>query len=195
MIRRMCTIRPGFYANAWPRALNATSPSRLFKEDINVLYDGKCSLCLFEINMLARMDSKGRIRFTDIEDSDVDLSKPENGHISYEKALANIHAVRYNGDILVGLPVFKAMYSAVGLGSLFYFTKYDFLKRIADRMYALFAKYRPIVSRGKNIDALVIERNKTISQKIEQQQEDDWSVNVVCCDDRCSKIRDLRMTN
>lgn len=148
---------------------NSISP-RLFKEDLNVLYDGKCSLCLLEISMIAKMDYKGKLKFTDIEDINFDPSKPENGHISYEIALANIHAVTASGEILVGIPVFSAMYSAVGMGFLFAFTKYTFFKNIMDRAYSVFAKYRTFLSRGRDMNSIIEERNLLIMQKLKDQQ-------------------------
>lgn len=152
------------------RPYSANSPvvvsrNRLFREEINVLYDGKCSLCVFEINMIAKMDTKGRVKFTDIEDAEFDPTKPENANISYETAIANIHAVTSNGDILVGVPVFKAMYNAVGLGFLFAFTRFEILCKITDALYSVFAKYRTILSRGEDMTSLIAARNKIIMEK------------------------------
>lgn len=56
---------------------------RLFPEEINVLYDGKCILCSKEINFLARSDLKGRIKFTDLENDEYDPQNPANGGIDY----------------------------------------------------------------------------------------------------------------
>ena len=48
--------------------------------EMNILYDSKCFLCLHEINFLARMDTKGKLMFTDIEDPLFDSTIPQNGY-------------------------------------------------------------------------------------------------------------------
>ena len=47
--------------------------------ELNILYDGKCFLCLHEIKFLARLDKRGKLKFTDIEDPFFDPIQPENG--------------------------------------------------------------------------------------------------------------------
>lgn len=174
----------GPHLTVLPRALSASS--RLFKEDLNVLYDSKCSLCLFEISMIAKLDSNMRIKFTDIEDDKYEPSNPENGNISYEQAMTSMHAVKSNGDIIVGVPVFQEMYSTVGLGFLFAFTKYAFLRKLASHAYDLFAAYRTQVTRGRSVSQLVAERNEKISEKLRVQ-----SMAGNCEGDRCGIMKNM----
>ena len=50
---------------------------RLFNEDINLIYDGKCNLCLHEVNFLKSRDKYKRIKFTDIESESYNADLPE----------------------------------------------------------------------------------------------------------------------
>ena len=60
---------------------NTADSKRLFKEDINMLYDSKCNLCLMEVRYLYKKDVAGKIKFTDLEDPKYNPS----GKISYYK--------------------------------------------------------------------------------------------------------------
>ena len=107
------------YAGTYPLA-------PLFEQELNVLYDGKCALCMAEINFLKRKDNgqdTPRLRFTDIEAPSYDPACPSNGGVDYETGLTAIHAVTKEGALLRGVPVFAAAYHHVGLGWLFTFTK------------------------------------------------------------------------
>ena len=55
---------------------------KLRKEELNILYDSKCSLCIHEINFLARRDLHGKLLFTDLEDLNYDPKLPENGKVN-----------------------------------------------------------------------------------------------------------------
>ena len=143
-----------------------TYPSKgLFREEMNVLFDGKCALCAAEINFLRKRDTArstgSRLLFTDIEGPDYDNSDPRNGSgaVSYEAGMKAIHAVRSDGIIIKGVPVFAAAYEEVGLGWIFAFTKYPAVAPIAARVYDFWAYYRTDLTRGKSIQALVEERN------------------------------------
>ena len=76
--------------------------SPLFPESLNLLYDGKCSVCQWEVENLMSLGGKGRIAFTDIESPDFDPTDPKNGGVSYEAAMGKITAVTRDGDVLVG---------------------------------------------------------------------------------------------
>ncbi len=70
-------------------ALKATAmpPSEMKDEatknwQINLLYDGKCSLCMKEVSFLQKRDMENAILFTDLNDPEY---KPqENGGVDYE---------------------------------------------------------------------------------------------------------------
>jgi hypothetical protein len=50
---------------------------KLFDEEINVLYDGKCNLCVNEVAFLKSQDTHHRIKFTDVECERYDCTLPQ----------------------------------------------------------------------------------------------------------------------
>lgn len=144
---------------------------RLFPEEINIIYDSKCKICQMEIQFLSRRDIKRatsskhehpKLKITDIEDVSYDPNNPMNGGITYEKGMAAIHAVKSDGKIIQGIPVFQEAYDRVGLGWLFTFTNIPVLNNIAEIGYIMFAKYRTYFTRGGvSLDELV----KTYEEK------------------------------
>lgn len=112
---------------------------------VEVLYDGDCPLCLREINLLRWMDGKKRIRFTDIAAED--FSTDEFG-IDMETLMAEIHgrlppdAEHPNGKIIIGVEVFRHLYSAVGFGWIVGVTRLPIISHGLDLGYRFFAKYR-----------------------------------------------------
>jgi len=97
-----------------PRA--SASSARIFPEDLNLIYDSKCGVCQWEVDFLRSRDSEGRLTYTDLESEDFEENVPRNGYLDYETALASFHAVKADGTLLKGMPVFQAAYAAVGLG-------------------------------------------------------------------------------
>ena len=47
-------------------ALRAQAP--LMASKLNLIYDGKCSVCQWEMNNLISLGAEGKITFTDLED-------------------------------------------------------------------------------------------------------------------------------
>lgn len=112
---------------------------------VEVFYDGDCPLCLREINMLRWMDGKKRIRFTDI--AAADFSASELG-IDMDTLMAEIHGrlpadeKNPGGRIIIGVEVFRQLYSAVGFGWIVWITRLPIVSQILDLGYRFFAKYR-----------------------------------------------------
>lgn len=160
-------------------ALSGTSfPSktqRLFDEDINIIYDGRCNVCKLEIDFLSRRDTtkinigQPRLKMTDLEDS-YDPSDPANGGIDYGTGMAAIHAVTAEGKVVKGVPVFALAYEKVGLGWVFRITKWPVVRKIVDVAYVIFAKYRTNLTRGASIDVLVreYEQKRALEQKMQE---------------------------
>ena len=142
------------------RGISSFASKRLFPENLNVLYDSKCSLCQMEVRFLQRKDTSQRIRFTDIEAADFDESDPRNGKISYEEAMRRLHAVRSDGEVLQGTEVIRAMYSEVNLGWLYAFTKLPLIGTLVDRAYYLWAEYRTTITRGESLSS-IFDRRRT----------------------------------
>ena len=78
--------------------------------------------------------------------------------MSYESAMARIHAVTSSGEVLDGMEVFAACYEQVGWGALFAFTRLPVVGPLVELGYSLFAKVRTQVTRGASLEALVARR-------------------------------------
>ena len=81
----------------------------------------------------------GRLGFQDINDAGFD---PALYGKTFAELMAEIHGVYPDGRITKGMSVFRATYSAVGLGWLLAPTGWPLLKPLFDLLYRLFAKYR-----------------------------------------------------
>jgi predicted DCC family thiol-disulfide oxidoreductase YuxK len=138
---------------------SATTSDRLFLEEVNVIYDGKCGVCKLEIDWLSGRDNimnsatgTPKLKMTDSESDDYDPSDPANGNVSYAEALANIHAVTSDGKVIKGVEVFALEYQQVGLGHM---SKWPGIGPLAQFAYEIFAKYRTVLTRGESIDSLL----------------------------------------
>lgn len=160
----------GVYKRIVKRSFCSTSNIRLFKEQINVLYDSKCNLCLMEISFLMKKDKEDKILFTDLE-SEYNENDPKNGDVSYEQAMQSMHAVKFNGEVISGVKVFKELYEVIGLGYLYSFITLPIVGPLVDRIYKYWAKYRTNLTRGISIDDLVRQRNARFQQKMDEKGE------------------------
>jgi len=144
-----------------------------------------------EIDFLRRRDERlasesnasPRLKFTDIEGEEVDYDPMDksNGGVTYAQGMASIHAVRADGKVLNGVPVFRAAYREVELGWLFEVTKLPVMKQIFNMGYDLFAKYRTNVTRGKNLESLIeiYEEKKELEMKQKNAENCD-STTMIC---------------
>lgn len=113
-----------------------------------MLYDGDCPLCMREVNMLRRRDAaQNRIDFVDIASPDYDPSA--NSGITFEQAMGQIHAIEADGTVIKNIDVFKRLYEVVGLGWVYGFTSIEPLRKAADALYDVWARYRlPLTGRA-----------------------------------------------
>ncbi len=83
---------------------------------IELLYDGKCPLCLGEVSFLRRKDAgRGIVSFVDIADSNY---QPKlHGSIDFATAMGRIHAVLPDGTTLQNVAVFRRVYEELDMGS------------------------------------------------------------------------------
>lgn len=132
--------------------------------DVKMLFDGECPLCMREVNMLKRRDADaGRIAFVDIASSEYQAA--ENAGISYEKAMGEIHAILPSGEVVKNVNVFKRLYEAVGLGWVYGFTKYEPLRKAADAVYSVWARFRLQLTGRSDLKTILAEKNaKTCRQ-------------------------------
>ena len=120
-----------------PLAFFMLNPAQTY--DIEVFFDGGCPLCKREVAMLRRWDRQARIRFTDI---DAEGFQPESYGKSLAELMAQMHARLPDGNWIVGVEVFRRLYSATGLGWLVALTRLPILSHSLDAAYWLFAKNR-----------------------------------------------------
>ena len=107
---------------------------------VEVFYDGDCPLCAKEIRMLRWMDRKRQqIRFTDISDAGFD---PQSCGKSMKELMDEIHGRLPDGSTIVGVEVFRRLYSAVGFRWIVALSRIPGISHLLDVMYQYFAKYR-----------------------------------------------------
>ncbi|MCA9055698.1 MAG: DUF393 domain-containing protein, partial [Planctomycetaceae bacterium] len=120
----------------------APLPSRECKEDraysIEVFYDGDCPLCLREIQLLRKLDLRGKIRFSNIAASDFELPPGR----TWDELMAEIHGRLPDGDWLTGVEVFRRLYGAVTCDCLMAPTRLPGISHLLDWGYRLFARNR-----------------------------------------------------
>jgi predicted DCC family thiol-disulfide oxidoreductase YuxK len=106
---------------------------------LTLLYDGACPVCNLEMDNLKARNTAGQLIF-------VDISVPFFDTTPYGATLAQmnglIHAVRADGQLVVGVEVFRLAYGAVGLGHLTVATGWPVLRPAFDAAYAVFARNR-----------------------------------------------------
>ena len=119
---------------------------------LTLLYDGACPLCLREVKFLKRRDLHGKLSFVDIDRLAYDPAEWQG--ISYRDAMARIHAIRADGEILKDVAVFREAYRCVGLGWIYAPTEWPFIGLLIDRIYALWASQRLRITGRANLDEL-----------------------------------------
>mmetsp|Transcript_25340 Transcript_25340/g.59313 ORF Transcript_25340/g.59313 Transcript_25340/m.59313 type:complete len:282 (+) Transcript_25340:222-1067(+) len=133
---------------------------RLFSEEINVLYDSKCNVCKLEMDWLVSRDvrlngsDRPRLKLTDLED-DYDATDPSNGGIDYATGMAAIYAVKHDGTVYKGVPVFEMAYDQVGLGWIWRINRVPAVNRFLEWGYEIFARNRTRITRGTPLEELL----------------------------------------
>jgi predicted DCC family thiol-disulfide oxidoreductase YuxK len=107
--------------------------------DVEVFHDGDCPLCMREIRMLQRRDTRGRIRFTDIAAPGFD---PAAYGTDRATLMARIHGRLPDGTWIEGVEVFRRLYAAIGLGWLVGVTRLPGVAQVTELGYRLFARNR-----------------------------------------------------
>ena len=106
---------------------------------VEVFFDGDCPLCCREIKLLRRLDRQQRIRFTDIA---ADGFVPSVHGKSMTELMNEIHGRLPDGQWIIGVEVFRRLYSAVGLSPIVWITRLPLISHGLDLGYRLFAKHR-----------------------------------------------------
>lgn len=146
--------QPTLAAASSPTPGSAPTDALLRTLAFEVFYDGDCPLCVREINLLRRMDKQDRILFTDIAAKGFDAAAYGKDH---ETLMAEIHGrVPSEGGArlnwVVGVDVFRHLYSIVGFGWAVKATKLPGVRQLMDVGYRFFAKYRLPLT-GRKCDA------------------------------------------
>jgi predicted DCC family thiol-disulfide oxidoreductase YuxK len=128
-----------------------------------MLYDGECALCMKEVDFLRKRaaSSGDKIDFVDI--ASPDFSAEQNAGIEYETAMAKIHALKPDGQVLTGIAVFRELYEAVGLGWVYGFTANAGVERAANAVYDAWARYRTQITGRKSMDAIFEARRRRLA--------------------------------
>lgn len=114
------------------------------KPDFILFYDGACPICINEVRGLMRMNKQRKLAFQDINAASF---KPEEFQLSHAELMAEIHGLKASGELIKGMPVFREIYSAVGLGWLLAPTAWPVLKPVFDYLYQVFARNRSKLGR------------------------------------------------
>lgn len=106
---------------------------------VEVFFDGDCPLCTKEIDFVRRLDTKSRVRFTDIAAPGFDAASIGR---TQDDLMARIQGRAADGSFIEGVEVFRQMYAAVGLSPIVALTRLPGITQLLDVGYRWFAKNR-----------------------------------------------------
>ena len=104
-----------------------------------VFFDGDCPLCRREIDWVRKKDRQRRIQFIDIASPDFRAS---NWGKSYPELMAQLHGMTPDGRWVLGVEVFRRLYTAAGFGWLVAPTRLPLIRNGFDWGYRFFARHR-----------------------------------------------------
>ncbi len=126
---------------------------------IELLYDGECPLCLREVNFLRDKDQgRGLVHFVDI--AQPDYRPQDHGGVSFEDAMARIHAVRSDGTVITNVAVFREVYEVLGIGWLYAPTRWPLIGPLVDRIYDFWADRRLAWTGRPSLAEILAQREK-----------------------------------
>ncbi|XP_060079398.1 uncharacterized protein LOC132558806 [Ylistrum balloti] len=104
-----------------------------------VLYDGKCPLCVKEVDLLRKFN-RGSVNFFDITKGN--YNPADHQGIQYEDAMGALHVISPDKKLYVGMDGTRELYRAVGFGWVVAWTELPGIKWVADSAYRWFALNR-----------------------------------------------------
>ena len=129
---------------------------------IKLLYDGKCPLCVREVNFLTKKDAgRGIVKFVDIADPNYDPQA--NGGVDFKTAMGVIHAVLPDGSVIKNVEVFRQVYERLGMGWVYAITKIPVVGKVADWLYGVWANWRLKITGRPEIETIIAERQRKLS--------------------------------
>ena len=166
-----------FHINRMPRLIQSrlrSIPLRVSRdEQINLLYDSHCPICMMEVEFLRKRDLNERIRFTDLQSPD--YNPKDHGGVKFEDGMRKIRAILPGDRIVTGIEVFRETYKAIGLGWMFALTSFPIIGNMADALYDVWAENRlRLTGRGDLADIL-----KDRSDKLKEAEPID-------CEEECA---------
>jgi predicted DCC family thiol-disulfide oxidoreductase YuxK len=106
---------------------------------VTLYFDGDCPLCIKEITFLKSLTPPKTVEYIDIADKSISFSAHGK---DCSTLMAEIHAKDSQGNWLIGMEAFRAVYEHTPYHRLFSMTKLPILKQIFDAAYLLFARNR-----------------------------------------------------
>ncbi|MBD2652972.1 thiol-disulfide oxidoreductase DCC family protein [Synechocystis sp. FACHB-383] len=126
---------------------------------IELLYDGECPLCLREVNFLRSKDrGRGLVNFVDI--AQPDYNPQDHGDVSFEDAMARIHAVKADGTVIKNVAVFREVYQVLGIGWLYAPTRWPIIGPLVDKIYDFWADRRLSWTGRPSLAEILAQREK-----------------------------------
>ncbi|MEE4173706.1 MAG: DUF393 domain-containing protein [Xanthomonadales bacterium] len=108
---------------------------------VTVWYDGACPLCLREIGLMRRLDTRDAIDFIDVHEG-------RGCPLDPEVLLARFHAREGQGSLVSGAAAFAAMWRAIPLlRPLGLLARNRFVLAALEKAYVMFLRVRPRLQR------------------------------------------------
>ncbi|BEV17698.1 DUF393 domain-containing protein [Herbaspirillum sp. DW155] len=111
---------------------------------LTLYFDGRCGLCVTEMQKLRRWDKAGKLAFVDIAQDDF---SPASLGTDLAALNALLHSTTADGRLLVGIDSILAAYTLAGRGWMVWPLRVRALRRLWSALYALLARHRYGVSR------------------------------------------------
>jgi predicted DCC family thiol-disulfide oxidoreductase YuxK len=115
--------------------------SHAAQPEVTVWYDSACPLCLREIALMRRLDTRNAIEF-------VDILSDDGCPIDRRELLARFHAKEQGGPIVSGAAAFAAMWRAIPrLRPLGRLARFKPVLWLLEGLYRVFLVVRPALQR------------------------------------------------
>ena len=125
-----------------PSQQDMAPPAMVPLRDISpfeVFFDQQCPLCKREIDMIRRKDKRGRLRLVDISDPEFDAASTGK---TLDELMQEIHGRYADGEVIVGVNVFREIYSRLNFGWLVAVTRWPLIGPLMNVGYRWFARLR-----------------------------------------------------
>ncbi|HLD20348.1 MAG TPA: DUF393 domain-containing protein [Patescibacteria group bacterium] len=109
------------------------------KYPLTVLSDGKCAICVLQINYYLKKDKHRRLRVADVSKPDFDV---QTFGITQQEAQQYMHVMDASGAVYKGVDALLAIWRAVGYTAVARVFSFSILKQLLVFGYHIFAKIR-----------------------------------------------------